>query len=184
MKYVAFFRNVNLGQKNCPNKTGFEAVFTGSGAEGAQSFLSNGTLVFAAPSDTAARRILRAARVNLAASCGIEEPAFLRRLEQMARLVADDPFAKADRRGVYRFCVSFFDSKTSPRGLPRMSNRGDVEVVRLTRGELLSVVRKLGSSPGSPTLLLEQNLGRPATTRVWNTLVRLVAKHHQTPCAD
>jgi len=184
MRYVAFFRNVNLGQKGCPNKTGFEAAFTGCGAKWAQSFLTNGTLVFAAPSDAAARRILRAARASLAASCGLEEPVFLRRLEQMARLVAGDPFAKVDRRGVYRFCVSFFDGKVTPRGLPRSSNRGDVEVVRLTGGELLSIVRKIGSGPGSPTLLLEQSLGRPATTRVWNTLVRLVARHHQASCED
>ena len=54
----------------------------------------------------------------------------------------------------------------------------------LTGGELLSIVRKIGSGPGSPTLLLEQSLGRPATTRVWNTLVRLVARHHQASCED
>jgi len=178
VKVVVFFRAVNLGQKNCPSRAQFEATFREAGGEAPRSFLTNGTLVFNARHETAARRIVRAARKRLAETCGLTEPAFLRRLDDMARLVESDPFAGISRRAVYRFCVSFFDGKPAGVRVPRRSSRGDVEVVRLTRGEMLSIVRKLGSGPGSPTLLLENALGRPATTRVWNTLVRLVARFH------
>ena len=42
---------------------------------------------------------------------------------------------------------------------------------------VFSVVRVVGRSPGSPNAFLEKLLGLPATTRVWNTVVRLVDKH-------
>jgi uncharacterized protein (DUF1697 family) len=46
VKYAAFFRNLNLGRKNCPSKAQLEQAFLDAGAREASSFLTNGTLVF------------------------------------------------------------------------------------------------------------------------------------------
>jgi hypothetical protein len=68
-----------------------------------------------------------------------------------------------------------------PPTLPLASARGDVELIAVTPGEVLSLSRKFSASPGSPNAFLEKRLGSPLTTRAWNTLVRLVRKHRAAP---
>jgi uncharacterized protein (DUF1697 family) len=178
MKHAVFFRNLNLGRPNCPTRAQFEAAFLAAGAVSASSFLTNGTLVFEARNKTAARKVLVRACEALAAESGLREPAFLRSVDRLAELVALDPFAAVDRGSVYEICVSFLDAKRSALpALPLVSKRQDVEVLHATEGEAFSISRVVGNTPGSPNAFLEKLLGAPASTRAWNTVVRLVDKH-------
>jgi uncharacterized protein (DUF1697 family) len=177
-KYAAFFRNLNLGRLNCPTRTQLEAAFTAAGADGASSFLTNGTVVFAARSSCQAARILSLACQTLQTECGLKEPAYIRSLAALAELAALDPFAAIDPDQVYERCVSFLHADSiTPATLPLESKRRDVEILRFTASEALSVSRKIGNSPGSPNAFLERLLGLPATTRSWSTLMRLLQKH-------
>ncbi|HJV95514.1 MAG TPA: DUF1697 domain-containing protein [Albitalea sp.] len=178
MKYVAFFRNLNLGRPNCPTKTQLEEAFMAAGAESASSFLVNGTLVYSVKAGTRARKVLAQACATLRVGCGLAEPAYVRTLAHLAELVALDPFAGVERGSVYECCASFLhsDSVELP-AAPFQSRRGDVEVLRLTGGEAFCVSRKIGNTPGSPNAFLEKLLGSPVTTRSWNTVLRLVHKH-------
>lgn len=178
MRYAAFFRNLNLGRANCPSRYQFEQAFLEAGAHEAASFLTNGTLVFAAGARASPQRLLQRASKLLEASCGLVEPGFARSLPELTRLLATEPFAAVDRSAVYECCVSFLHPDAQlPGTLPLRSSRGDVEVLRFTQGEALSLSRKIGKSPGSPNAFLEKLLGLPATTRSWNTVIRLVGKY-------
>jgi len=177
MKHAVFFRNLNLGRPNCPTKGQLEAAFLAAGADSASSFLTNGTLVFEARTRTLARKWLAQARQTLAAECGLREPAFLRTVDHLAELVALDPFAHVDRGSVYEVCVSFLDAKhRALPALPLLSKREDVEVLSATGGEAFSISRVVGNTPGSPNAFLEKLLGTQASTRAWQTVVRLVEK--------
>jgi uncharacterized protein (DUF1697 family) len=176
--YAAFFRNLNLGRPNCPNKGEFEAAFIAAGATSALSFLSNGTLVFATSSSARARNILARACALLADSCGLKEPAYIRSVAYLADLVTRDPFAAVAPGSVHECCVSFLPvDSSSALLLPLESKRGDVRVLHGTGTEVFSVSLTVAKSPGSPNAFLEKWLGRPVTTRSWNTLCRLVRRH-------
>ncbi len=178
MRYVAFFRNLNLGRRNCPDRAQFEHAFLGAGAAAAASFLSNGTIAFAARNQRAAEKILIDASVSMAARCGLREPAFLRGIDHLAALVESTPFKAIDPIGVYACCVTFLHPDAAGADKPPSATpRGDVEVIAITGSEALCIVRKRGKSPGSPNAFLEKALALPATTRAWNTVVRLVDKH-------
>lgn len=178
MKYAVFFRNLNLGRTNCPDKAQLEAAFLSSGAETAASFLTNGTLVFSARNRTAARKVLACARKALQAACGLREPAYLREVEDLGALVASQPFRSLAPGSVYACCVSFLPEKyAAPADWPQASARGDVNILRVSPTEVLSVSHLIGKSPGSPNAFLEKLLASPVTTRNWNTALRLVAKH-------
>ncbi len=178
MKFAAFFRNLNLGRPPAPAKAELEAAFMDAGAASAQSFLTNGTVVFTAGSARQAAKMLAGVRTLLQERLGFEEPAFVRSLPYLAKLVERDPFEPVDKTGVYECCVTFVGEKVHwPAELPSANRRGDVEVVELTRAEALCVARKLGSSPGSPNAFIERELGAPASTRAWNTVRRLVERH-------
>jgi len=176
-RHVAFFRNLNLGRPRSPTRQQFEQAFLDAGASEATSFLTNGTLVFSCAGRANPQRLLAAARKRLAAACGLVEPAFVRTLEHIADLVVSDPFAQVDRNAVHECCVTFLHPAAAIPTAPVHSPRRDVEVLGFTQGEALSLSRKVGRSPGSPNALLEKLLGVPATTRNWNTLVRLVHKY-------
>lgn len=175
MKFAVFLRNVNLGRARCPTRAQFEDAFLRAGAGEASSFLVNGTLVFTAPA-TRAKAVVRTATAYLSEVCGLAEPAFLRRVDALAQLVAADPFSGVDRATVYECGVTFLSQRVTLPVLPMRSSRGDVVVLACNGSEAFSTCLKLGSSPGSPNALLEKVSGAPATTRAWNTIVRLVAR--------
>ncbi|WP_213953253.1 MULTISPECIES: DUF1697 domain-containing protein [unclassified Variovorax] len=177
MHHAAFFRNLNLGRPNSPTRAQFEQAFIDAGAAAAQSFLTNGTIAF----DAGARPVdalLDQAAQSLTACCGLCEPVFVRELASLAALADAAPFEGVDRASVYEFCITFLHADAVvPRNLPVISPRGDVQIVHVTDSEVLSVVHKFGQSPGSPNAYLEKTLGLPATTRAWNTVLRLLTRH-------
>jgi uncharacterized protein (DUF1697 family) len=177
MRYAAFFRNLNLGRSHSPTRDQLEAAFLQSGALAAQSFLTNGTIAFDAGSARAAKKVLADACKVMAAQCGLKEPGFLREMDYLARLVQTDPFHAVNVDRVYGCYITFLHGAAS--GLATASPRGDVEVVQLADAEVLCIAHQLGKSPGSPNAFIEKALALPATTRAWNTVVRLVQKHGQ-----
>jgi len=178
MKYAIFFRNVNLGRPKSPTRLQLEGAFLQAGVETASSFLTNGTIVVTTKPRQSIKRIMVQAREGLQRVCGLVEPGFEREVAYLAGLVAAAPFAKVDLSDVYDCYATFLDEKARipPKAVLHTSRR-DVEVICTTAHEALSVARKITQSPGSPNAFLEKLLGLPATTRAWNTVVRLVAKH-------
>ena len=178
MQYAVFFRNLNLGRPNSPTKAQLEQAFLDAGALTAQSFLTNGTIVFTTRPRASPSKLLADSAKRLHAACGLVEPGFLRTMPYLRELVALQPFANVDTASVYQCCVTFLHAGvTTFPAVPLASRRTDVEVLHFTAGEALSVSRKIGNTPGSPNALLEKHFSLPATTRNWNTVVRLVQKH-------
>lgn len=177
MRHAAFFRNLNLGRRNCPDRRQFEAAFLDSGAVTANSFLVNGTIAFDARSGNNAEAILQHATRLLATQCGMIEPVFLRDMAYLAGLVEAAPFDAVDPASVYGCFVTFVHRDARLERLPARNRRGNVEVVGLTEIEVFCTARQLGKSPGSPNAFVEKTIGAPATTRAWSTLLRLVDKH-------
>lgn len=177
MRHAVFFRNTNLGRPRSPSRIQFEGAFLQAGASSAQSFLTNGTLVFEA-SSAVAPRITERAREHLHAMCGLVEPAFTRSVSQLSRLAASAPFADIDLGDVYECCATLLPVQVGRRvTTPQGNARGDVELVGRRGDVVFSLSRKSGASPGSPNAYLEKLLGVPTTTRNWNTILRLVAKY-------
>ncbi len=177
-RYVAFLRNVNLGRPGSPTRAQLEAAFLASGAAGAESFQVNGTLVFTPARGTRPRAIAARACEAMRASCGMKEPVFVRSVDELRSLVAEDPFAGQVAQGRDACCISFLGAPArSMPALPFVTPRGDLALLRTDDTHVLSVSRWVGSSAGSPNAWLERTLGEPATTRNWRTVVRLVEKY-------
>jgi uncharacterized protein (DUF1697 family) len=176
MQYAVFFRNLNLGRPKAPHRDQFEQAFLAAGAAEATSFLTNGTLVFTAQDGVEPTEILTLASAQLHTACGLVEPGFLRTVPYLAELVAEAPFAAVDMTTVYACCITFISPTTALPETPLHSSRGDVAILRFTSSEALSTCVIIGKSPGSPNAFLEKQLAVPASTRNWNTVVRLVQK--------
>jgi uncharacterized protein (DUF1697 family) len=178
MKFVAFFRNVNLGQRNSPTRSQLESAFLQAGASEAASVLSNGTLVFSVSDGDIAQVTSVRACATLRQTCGLNEPAFVRSLSHLAALAAEDPFADFGDLAVYERCISIFDRQAMPQVAPPLeSQRKDCIIFRIDDGEALSVTREVNGKAGYPTPVLERALNVPVTTRSWTTLLRVIDIH-------
>lgn len=178
MDFAVFYRNVNLGRPKSPTRAQLEHAFLTAGVEHAVSFLTNGTVFISVSSERAAKLALAAASKTLNQNCGLVEPGFLRSLPDLNKLVRSAPFIDVDQSQVYSVNVTFLhDRARLPRGVELRTPRKDVEVVRVTPAEALSIVRKIDKTPGNPNALIEKLTGLPATTRTWNTVVRLVKRY-------
>jgi len=178
MKFVAFLRNVNLGQPRSPTRGQLEAAFLQAGADAAASFMTNGTLVFSVSRSRLASGTTKRAHEILSQVCGLKEPVFVQSFGYLAELAAEDPFAPFATGAVAERCVSFFEPKATARlELPLESDRKDCLVFRASAGLALSIVREVDGKIGYPTLVLEKTLGAQVTTRSWRTILRLVKRH-------
>ncbi len=178
MKFVAFLRNVNLGQPGSPTRAQLESAFRLAGAGDPASFMSNGTLVFSVSRSRLALGMARRAREILNDVCGLTEPVFVQSLVHLAHLAAENPFEEFPASAISERLISFFEPRAAAKlKAPLESERKDCLVFRIGEGEALSVTRTIGGKAGHPALVLEKALGLPVTTRSWTTILRLVARH-------
>lgn len=176
-KYAAFFRNVNLGRPGKPTRMQIEAAFAAAGVV-AESFLATGNVVFAAASETKARRVLEQARAALRETCGLTEPACLRSLARLTELADLAPFVAVRAEDVHEYCISFFATAPASRpALPLRAPRGDLEIFRFEEAEAFGLTRLVSGRPGNVNGLLERLLAVPVTTRNWNTVRRILERH-------
>lgn len=171
MKHVAFFRNLNLGHPRCPSGT--ELVYAFGGSDTAESFQTNGTVIFETDSPHASVALaLRRLR-----SSGYGQTPMIRRVEQLSHIVTELPEIDP-AEGVYRGMLSFFDVEKLPAvTLPLRSPDQLVEVRRLTSTHAWSGCWKPRSTAGDTTGFLESILRGPVTTRTTATIQRLVRKY-------
>jgi uncharacterized protein (DUF1697 family) len=115
---------------------------------------------------------------------------FLRRLKfpaeimicrgsDLTRLVAEDPFPAVDWEGDVRRFLSVLSRRPRLRPeLPLEFPTGDswqVRFIRISGRFALAWWRRLGRSFVDPNSVAERRLGVAATTRNWNTIVRIAA---------
>lgn len=178
MLFVAFLRNVNLGQLKSPTRAQLESAFLRAGASTAESFLSNGTLVYSVARARLAQSTANHAGENLSRLCSMNEPTFTYSFRQLARFVADNPFVAFDNVLIAECAVSFFAPMAIQLpSVPLESARKDCLVFRLESDIAFSITRDIQGKTGYPTPVLEKALKRPVTTRSWTTILRLIKKH-------
>jgi len=171
MKFVALFRNVNLGHDGSPSGAVLLEAF--GGASAATSFQTNGTVVFEADDPDA---VARRARACLGAD-GFRQHFAVRFMQDIASLVRSIPSADP-AEGIYRLMVSFYDARNIPKlMIPLRSPDGLVEVPGISESWAWSACWKPRNMAGNVTGLLESLLDVPVTTRTVSTLERLVRKH-------
>jgi hypothetical protein len=159
---VAFFRNLNLGQRRSRSPSRVELVdaFLRAGAAEAMSFQVNGTVIFDCHGD--AQALAGEAVQLLTPVCGYDDAVIVRPALWILELeLTDAPNAE----------VSFFDGpERFPEHLPWTSGSG-VTVIRADARHALSH-NDLEKTSGA-TWTLERLLGMPVTSRGVPTMARL-----------
>jgi uncharacterized protein (DUF1697 family) len=166
--YVAFFRNLNQGQRNSPTGAALIEAFVRCGATDVATFQGNGTVTFRA--DHAPKCAEGTAEI-LRSESPWHDVVFVRRLEWATGLVKELGLAPAIDP---RFSeVSLFNETSSVAGLLPIAGRR-CWVTHGGSGYAVTVNERLDESNATPTL--ERATGEPVTSRGLLTLQRLVRR--------
>jgi uncharacterized protein (DUF1697 family) len=168
MRYVAFLRNVNQGQRGHPSTADILAGFADAGCPDAAPFQSNGTIVFeshrpAAVADAVARTI--------ASRSGLERDAFWIAFEALASVVDVHGGVRDPRRFEFTLHGGGIVDPADPLVAHEAGlNRCDI----VDSGPGWALVRNKVEGEGHATPTLEHITGGHATSRGLPTLMRLV----------
>lgn len=172
MTYVVFYRNLNLGHRNSPNKDQLVTALLDAGAESARSFQTNGTVLLEAPDPV---KVVADAAATLERVAGYVEAGLVRSLDVVERATTAVDFAAHGDDRTYREVVTVFDAPTPlPWTLPWTSSNDDLDLLHVTDGIALGIVRRRGTGVGNPTGEIERATGGVATTRTLGTIQRLL----------
>ena len=167
--YVAFFRNMNLGQARSRSPGSGELVeaFTAAGAEWVTNFQTNGTVIFSA-SDPAV--VVERVRPQLLAATRYADAVVVRSHAWLAEL---GPRLDPQLHGGE---VALFDAPEVPAlELPWVDGSGEVAIMELDERHAVTGWAAAGTAHGSnPTLT--RMLGVPVTCRGIPTMIRLATR--------
>ena len=168
MQHVAFFRNVNQGQRGHPSTADLVGAFADAGCPDAVPFQSNGTIVFVA---TDPETVIADAVVALANRTGLEREGFGMPLPALARIVdahAGEPDAR--RRELTLHTGDLIDPADPD--VVREATHRRCAVVDSGPGWAVLLNERDHESNGTP--VIERLTGARATSRGIPTLMRLV----------
>ena len=149
-------------------------IFADAGAHEPVSHLATGNVTFGGV-DALSGLVDRVERA-IAAVIGRTEPVFVRSIDQLREEIESDPFRYAPFEEVHERCVSFADGPVAGLELPVSTPRRDATAFALRGSDIYSVTRLIGGRPGTIGKVLERSLGRPVTTRNWNTVELIVRR--------
>jgi uncharacterized protein (DUF1697 family) len=172
-RYVAFLRGVNLGKRTVRSAE-LKAAFEAMGFAEVKTLLASGNVLFDAAS---ARGLRQKIEAGLAAAFGFPVGTVLRRRDELAAMVAADPFRRQEGEDA-KLHVLLFDAPVppalSPKGVP-----GDFDVAAVTEREIFFVFYRKpdGTYTGNSSFDLEKRLprGTLVTMRNWNTILKAIA---------
>ncbi len=169
---AVFYRSLNLGHHGSPTREQLEQSLLSAGAQRVKSFQTNGTALIVADD---VERVVSYAAGTLAGCAGYHDAALVRSVASLREVFDADPGSgHADER-TYRETFTFFDGGRPPTwALPWTNARDDVDVIHVSRGIAVGIIRKERSSAGSVTAEIEKETGGVATTRTKGSIERLL----------
>jgi uncharacterized protein (DUF1697 family) len=153
---------------------GLKHLFEAAGFSAVRTFIQSGNVVFTARGsdpDALARRVGERLRRWLKKDIAV----MVRPFPALAALVEADPFGDAAVEPDTKLYVAFLaaDLERKPT-LPLVSARDGLEAFAIRGRDVFIRSRRVKGRFGFPNDFIEKQLGVPATSRNWNTIVRMV----------
>jgi uncharacterized protein (DUF1697 family) len=174
IRYAAFLRAINVGGRNSVPMAGLKRLLETCGFSGVKTFIQSGNVVFGAPKtdrDALARKI----GARLYKWLGYHVAVMVRPFAELEALVESNPFGGQAVEPETKMYVAFLGTNPDrkPR-LPQVSDKEGLEVFAIKRRDVFILSRKVKGRFGFPNNFIEKELGVLATSRNWNTMIRMV----------
>jgi len=172
-KYVAFLRGINVGGKKVIKMEELSRIFRAAGFTHVKTLIQSGNVLFNSPADDIAA-LKSAVENKLKKELGYEVEVFLLTHSEVVSTVNSDPFKgfQADKKT--KFYISLLSENPGTKiKLPLFSDFKEVELLRIDGNKAYILSHEVEGRHGFPSNFLEKISSLPATTRNWNTFVKL-----------
>jgi uncharacterized protein (DUF1697 family) len=171
-RYAALLRGVNLGARNKVSMADLRRLFESLGAEDVQTYVQSGNVVFKSRLKDAAK-LSAEIEQRIEQELGLEIRVMLRTGDQLAKIVAGNPFAASQAEGTKLHVTFLADAPKPPRVRTLESVAFAPDEFQVQGREVyLHTPNGYGRSKLS-NAYFEKQLEVAATTRNWNTVTKL-----------
>jgi uncharacterized protein (DUF1697 family) len=174
-RFIAFLRGVNVAGRTV-KKDVLTETFLRARLTNVRTHIASGNVSFDAPQRVNRSQLSRKLETLLADAAGYAIPVFLRSVDEVATLLALEPFEGVRMTALTRLCVIFI-SEPLPKSarLPFSLPRQEFELVKATPNEVFATMCLREGRPGNPSAYLERTYGVRATTRFLGAVEKILA---------
>ncbi len=174
MRWVALLRGINLGKRQLKSAE-LKAVVEGLGFTDVKTLLASGNVVFTAP-DTGAAALEAAIHDALAKQTGLKSEIFVRSPEEIAAIVAANPFPQVAKDRPSQLVVLFHRAAIDPAPLAQLIEHydGPERMKAIGRELYIDFPEGQGRSNLTPAMAKARpKLDSVNTARNWNTVLKV-----------
>ena len=173
VKYAAFLRGINVGGHRLIKMTELKRIFSEMGLADVRTVIASGNVLFACD-ETDEGLLANTIERKLNEALGYEVDVMLRSIERLRELVQRDPFPTKDA-DTHAYVTFLKDAPESLPTLPAHVPEEGFSVLTADDREIFWLSRKLPNGRhGDSGKYFAKNVGKiPATTRNWNTIVKI-----------
>jgi uncharacterized protein (DUF1697 family) len=173
IKYAAFLRAINVGGKNLIKMDELKKKFKSVGCEDVRIYIQSGNVIFNSKiSDEIS--LINKIESELHKNLSNDVLAFLRTSENLKLFIEANPFLKMIFNTPTKLYITFLKDELKQKlKLPFLSPKKDVEVIQIKDREIYCITSEINGSYGFPNLFIENEFGVKATTRNWNTIIKV-----------
>lgn len=175
MKYVAFFRGINVGGHHKVPMSRLKQLLVESGYKHPISILNSGNIIFENRKKSTSE-MEDQLEVLLKNEFGFEVPTIVKNAESLKDLYTTSPFNDVGSKELKHFITFLKNPKSKIPDLPIYSEDGFFKIIAIQDNVVLSMLDLSNSKTVKAMKVLEDHFGKDITTRNWNTLSRLIVK--------
>jgi uncharacterized protein (DUF1697 family) len=184
MKYVAFFRGINVGKKNIIKMADLKDIFIKLGYKNPETYLRSGNVIFESENKDK-ESIATDIEDNLKGSFDISVPVFVKNIEEIAEIIENNPFKDCPKESIEKLYFTLLSNKPDKNLVQKLNkelkdyknnyngNKEDMDDFII----IDSVVYLLCNSKYHKTKFnnnyFESKLKEIATTRNWKTMNKI-----------
>ena len=150
-------------------------MFLSFGLKEVKTYIQSGNVIFESAESNSVK-LRKSIEKKLGQALGYEVAVILRTQAEMEVLVKLDPFKAFKPNAEEKMYVVLLceEPQNKPK-IPLLSAKEDVEVFQMSKLDALCISRKKNGNFGFPNALIEKEMKVAATTRNWNTIIKILA---------
>ena len=171
-KYLAFLRGINVSGQKIIKMQDLAKLFESFGFNNVKTYLQTGNILFDSD-ETDSEKIIKIIDDGIYERLGYRVTIILRTKQELLDIVESNQFK--DYEGDVKYYLTFLAEtpKRTPT-LPIRMNDIENEVFKYENNYVFTVGFNVKGRYGFPNVFIEKEFGVPATTRNWNTILRIL----------
>ncbi len=172
ISYISFLRGINVSGQKIIRMQDLAELFESFGFNNVKTYLQTGNVLFDSD-ETDTTRILKIIDGGIFKELGYRVTVILRTKQEVLDIVESEPFNYYG--GDVKYYLTFLaELPKQPPTLPIRMNEIENKVFNFENNNVFTVGFNVKGRYGFPNMFIEKEFGVPATTRNWNTILRIL----------